>query len=1321
MRAPFLRGLSCAAFTVLLAVVGVRAAFAATPTTLSLLRGFDGGPAITGATLGWYRASDPAISDDGRFCAFASNALNFAPDANGLHQVYVRDLSTGQMELISRAADGTPANGGCGNPVLSADGRYVAYSSSATNLDPSTLHTGHVWLFDRVTRSTERIDLPADGSDVNDWSGGRIRLSGNGRFVLFHSAASNLVRGDTNGWPDLFLRDRVAGITERVNVSTSGAQSPTPQYDYGWDLSNDGRWVIFASHSSTLVDGDTNGESDVFLRDRQQHTTQRVSIQNGTQLSVDSSDPRISGDGIWATFTIQTQVWVVSLADGSMERVGPTSAGTTLEYEPDISTDGRYVVYTTGYAYSPADTNGLRDTYLFDRLTRLTERVSVGTGAIEGDRNSPELLSTPQVSADGRMVAFLSDATNFVPGDTYGKTDLFIRDRSLAVTICADAMPTGTLGVAPATCSGAAITPDGRYIVFDSDAMNLVPGDTNGGTDTFVLDRRSGAVERVSVTSEGGQAEHKEDRGFWDGAPAISGDGRFVVFVSRADNLAPKDDTWPDVFLRDRLLGTTRRVTTTPSGYWAGGHGPSISEDGRWVALDAAQALVPGDRDYTGGIHVYDRMTGTYERISSGWGGTAGGSGDFYSPALVSGDGRYVAFAHSGERIVSGDTNGVTDVFVRDRTSGLTRRVSVSSSGGQASGASALQSLTADGRYVGFYSYATDLVPGGGTWGYADSFVHDRADHTTVRVSLTHTGAASNQGGWGPALSEDGRWAAFHSWDDGFVGADSNGGQDVFLRNRKVGVTTRASVGSAGDQMPGDSTLGAVTANARFILFLNNGRGVIPSGGASSAGLYLRDLGSAGGPPAAPSSLVATSLSSSAIRLDWHDGSKNEGLFRIERSDDGGATFSPAGAAGANITSWTDWGLATGVYVYRIRSANEDGGSAGYAEVWARTTGAPPLAPTGLRVYPVTENSITLRWRDPNSGEAAYRVERAGADGQYQVVTTTALGSTSYRDSGLSESTTYSYRVTATGSAGDAGPAGPIAATTLPAAPTNLSAAVSGPQRITLRWLDHSSGESEFRIERSTDGGATWPTVLRLSSVVGSGSWVTYLDGGLTPGLTYTYRVSAIGPGGASSPAGPVAVLLAVPAAPGNLTAAALSPTRIRLSWTENAANRTYFEVQWSTDGGVTYPNAARVTGSYALGATVTYDRTGLTPAAAYTFRVRAVNGAGGSAFAGPVSATTQSVPAPPADLRLARVSSTQLKLTWTDQAQNEQQFQVERSTDGGSTFTLRARRAAVAGTGGTTFYTDSGLTPGTTYIYRVRAWSDGAGSEWAGPVSGTP
>ncbi|MEW6267841.1 MAG: hypothetical protein AB1689_00920 [Thermodesulfobacteriota bacterium] len=394
--------------------------------------------------------------------------------------------------------------------------------------------------------TTTRVSVSSRGKQVKAWSG-YTSISADGRYVAFETSGRRLVAGDTNGRSDVFVHDRSTGKTRRVSVSSTGEQGDD------WSgyaaISGNGRFVAFTSAASNLVADDTNGKEDVFVRDRETHTTERVSVSStGEQGNADSAYPATSADGRFVAFT---------------------SAASNL-----VSGDG----------------NGQVDVFVHDRATHETTRISVSSSGTESDGRS-DYLPPGAMSASGRFVAFASAASNLVANDGNGTFDVFVHDRTTGETRRVSVDSNGVEG--NTTSYLASMSANGRFVVFESSADNLVPGDGNGQSDVFVHDLQHGKTERVSVGAAGVEGND------WSNNPTISRNGRFVAFDSYASNLIGSDhNDATDVFVRDRKKGRTRRVSVGPARVEANGHSeaPAISADARHVAFGTyATNLVGGD------------------------------------------------------------------------------------------------------------------------------------------------------------------------------------------------------------------------------------------------------------------------------------------------------------------------------------------------------------------------------------------------------------------------------------------------------------------------------------------------------------------------------------------------------------------------------------------------------------------------------------------------------------------------------------------------------------------------------------------------------
>jgi Tol biopolymer transport system component len=400
-----------------------------------------------------------------------------------------------------------------------------------------------------------------------------------------------------------------------------------------------------------------------------------------------------------------------------------------------------------------------------------TTRVSVSSTGGQGNGSSGNNSDRETwMTAAGGAVVFSSSASNLVSGDTNNAMDVFVHDRSTLETQRVSVSSAGAQG--NGVSAQGAISADGRYVAFYSDASNLVSGDTNARSDVFVRDIQTGTTTRVSVSSSGAQANGNSSQ------PHISADGRFVAFTSDASDLVSGDtNARRDVFLHDRSTGTTSRVSVRSTGAQTTGTSqfPFISGDGRYIAYSSAdQGIVPGDTNSPAyDVFRYDRTTGAVIRVSVGTGGTQGNdhsSSNFH--ASLSYDGSVVAFESVATNLIAGDTNVKADIFVRDISADTTTRVSVSSAGAQGDNKSGYASPTMsyDGRFVAFDSSAGNLVAND-TYAGRDVFVHDRQTATTELVSKSSTGVQGELGGDDANISGDGRYVAFsinllqpHSW-----------------------------------------------------------------------------------------------------------------------------------------------------------------------------------------------------------------------------------------------------------------------------------------------------------------------------------------------------------------------------------------------------------------------------------------------------------------------------------------------------------------------------------------------------------------------------
>jgi Tol biopolymer transport system component len=378
------------------------------------------------------------VSSDGRYVVFASNSPSLvAGDRNARVDVFLRDMVTGQVERMNVSAAGDEANYGGEWPTISADGRYVAYHSAATTIVPGS-YQGNAGVFvrDRQTGSVRRLAVDAAGTPPNDTTG-RPSISADGRYVAFASGATNLVPGSSApGVFQLYVQDLVTGKTEHIDAGLGGGPADNEAWSY--DFSDDGRYLVFQSYATNLVPNDTNGVTDVFVRDRTLALTERVSVNT-------AGEPGDSHSGV-----------------------------------PSISGDGRYVAFSSSATnLAPGGEWPHGGIFLRDLQAGTTERISVYQNGVQ-DSGS---VSYPAVSGDGRYVAF-----EYYPGGEGATWQVVRRDRAMSSTAWVSLNSAGALSSDGGGTPG--ITPDGRYVVFGSTSSNLAAGDT---ANTWNLFRRDNA------------------------------------------------------------------------------------------------------------------------------------------------------------------------------------------------------------------------------------------------------------------------------------------------------------------------------------------------------------------------------------------------------------------------------------------------------------------------------------------------------------------------------------------------------------------------------------------------------------------------------------------------------------------------------------------------------------------------------------------------------------------------------------------------------------------------------------------------------------
>jgi len=434
--------------------------------------------------------------------------------------------------LADVGIDGAQADKEASSVAVSADGRWIAFQSSALNLVPGTTNPGHIFVKDTLTGAIDIGSRSSSGAKGNAPSSNPF-LSADGRYVVFESMATNLVPGDFNVAKDIFLRDLVLGTTQRVSVAQDGSESDRNSDEP--TVSDDGRFVTFFTDATLGFANDTNGTYDVFVRDTGLGTTRQVSLTPaGVTGSSSSQSAMVSGDGGFVAFE-------------------------------SLSKD-----ILPGQAFNQ------RQIYRRDLGTDATERVSVDSAGILANATSEE----PGISSDGRFVAFVSLATNLAAGDLLFQNDVFVRDMALGITERISSTPTGAEPSGECLLdpsSGRSISRDGRHVVYSSGATNILPELSTSKSRIFVKDRTTGITSFRSTTWKGTTSENNCFNG------VVSDDATRVAFTSSGTDLVPIDNNGAiDVFVH--AIDFTSWIDL--GGALPGSQGPPV--------LTGAGPLVPG-------------------------------------------------------------------------------------------------------------------------------------------------------------------------------------------------------------------------------------------------------------------------------------------------------------------------------------------------------------------------------------------------------------------------------------------------------------------------------------------------------------------------------------------------------------------------------------------------------------------------------------------------------------------------------------------------------------------------------------------------------
>ncbi|WP_413612357.1 hypothetical protein [Bdellovibrio sp. HCB-110] len=743
---------------------------------------------LLGAQTSAYNVS---ISADGSFLAWASDGTT----SSGVTQILGLDISNGTRSAISLNSTNQIGNNYNNYPSLSGDGRYVLFVSAATNYvagaGSSTVFRNQLFVKDRQTGAVV-LASSTDGTGPNQGNQSSLeaRISSDGNYVVFTTSSTNLIAGMPGGTLQVHRKNLQTGIMELVS-STNGtvanrgnASSNKPQ------ISQDGRYVVFSSNSTNLVAGSSG--TQIFRKDMNVGTIVLVSSTDGTSANrgnSSSTEPQISDDGRYVTFTSGatnlvagssgSQIYrkdlntgtivLVSSVDGAAANRGNGASATS-----SVSADGSRVVFRSSSTNLVSGiTIGYNQIYVKDLTANTIGLVSSanGTGAQAGDTNS----DLPEISRNGRYVVFRSKASNLVSGTgatLYHK--IFLKDLQTGVLQVASSLDSSAPALADSDVIFSRMSPDARHVVFVSGAKNLVAGVTSLFPQTFYKDLQTGSI--VLISSSDGSAANSGNS--WSGDVDISANGRYVVFASSATNI---------------MSGTTSRQ-----------------------------------------IFRRDLQTGSLELVSSTDGTVANRGNSSSDNPRISSDGRYIAFTSWSTNLKAGVTGGAQQVYLKDMN---TQAISlVSSVDGTAAtetdGGAEQPSISADGTYVTFLSYSTNLKAGlsGDGQVFRKNVLTQALD---LASSTDGTGPNRSNGGCEyPEMSQDGRYTVFVCWATNFMAGLNFVGQ-VWKKDLNTGTLTLVSStdGTSANKGTNDSYEPSISADGRYVVFSTAAGNLYPGTG----------------------------------------------------------------------------------------------------------------------------------------------------------------------------------------------------------------------------------------------------------------------------------------------------------------------------------------------------------------------------------------------------------------------------------------------------------------------------------------------------------
>ncbi len=842
----------------------------------------------------------PVISRDGNYVAFVTPAGNLVSgDTDGARDVFVWERATRNLRLISLDPGGLAFTLDADSPAISDDGTSVAFAASFA---VSGGYVRDIFVWRKLDGGVELINFKAPATYANDWSDAPS-ISGDGRYVAYHTWADNLVAGDTNVAADIHVFDRISGATTRASRNQAGAQANHDSLLP--NLSGDGRFVAFSSYASNLGVLPASGAAQNYLHDRNTGLLLQVSLDSrGAPLAATNFVFDVNHDGRFVVLSTASeqlppalpfrteQLYLYDRMTGFLNLIGLNDGGYPADdnsFYPSVSATGEWVLFSSwANAIAAPDGNNLLDVFLWRRGTQLADlrirttgqafwtgagvvhpltpqRVPASTETNGISRAEAQVfnaglsattfllratvtpgwqltvLTTNNADITAAMIAGTQSSGSLLPGGSYFVRLALNRTNAYAEAIGAvrltarvsggtndldavQAVATRSLWPAglrlgsrgtngePALRGAfdAALDATGQRLAFASVSGNLIATDANYSEDVFVQDVASGQLTLASTASDATPGNNRSQRPFW------SRSGSFLAFESDADNLASGDANGAsDVFVKNMETGRTELASVSPSGtsLTRGSENPMLSADGRYVLYQslAADAFF-GDANGCMDVFLRDRQTGGVECLSLG---DAGQWGDADSSAVaMTPDARFVLFLSHATNLGFTDTNQFPDLFLRDRVLNRLELISATHGARTANGPAITGSLSDDGRFVAFRVDADDVLPGA----TQSTFLLDRETGERTSLSAGVFGLPTTAKISSAEVSPDGMFLALVASDGCSA---SNSAAQVWLAPRTGGAARALSSTRSGARGLRDSYEVAWSGNGRQLVFVS--------------------------------------------------------------------------------------------------------------------------------------------------------------------------------------------------------------------------------------------------------------------------------------------------------------------------------------------------------------------------------------------------------------------------------------------------------------------------------------------------------------------